>query len=113
MTPWTSAGSYSDILYHKAGGIAKVTINRPEKRNAFRPETVSQMIAAFSDARDDPKVGVVLLTGAGPDSRRQIRLLRGRATSRCGEARAMSAATACLGSMSSTFKGSSGRCLRS
>ena len=69
MTPtWTPAGSYSDILYAKAGGIAKVTINRPEKRNAFRPETVSQMIAAFSDARDDPRIGVVLLTGAGPHS---------------------------------------------
>src|SRR5471030_424259 len=67
MSPaWTSAGSYSDILYHKAGGIAKVTINRPEKRNAFRPETVAQMIEAFTDARNDPKIGVVLLTGAGP-----------------------------------------------
>ena len=67
MTPkWKTAGSYSDILYLKAGGIAKITINRPEKRNAFRPETVSQMIAAFGDARDDPRVGVVLLTGAGP-----------------------------------------------
>jgi naphthoate synthase len=63
---WKPAGSYSDILYHKAGGIAKITINRPEKRNAFRPETVSQMIAAFADARDDQEVGVVLLTGAGP-----------------------------------------------
>ncbi len=63
---WKAAGSYSDILYHKAGGIAKITINRPEKRNAFRPETVSQMIAAFGEARDDQEVGVVLLTGAGP-----------------------------------------------
>jgi naphthoate synthase len=65
---WKAAGTYSDILYHKAGGIAKITINRPEKRNAFRPETVGQMIAAFSDARDDQEVGVVLLTGAGPHS---------------------------------------------
>jgi naphthoate synthase len=65
-TPWKTAGTYTDILYHKAGGIAKVTINRPEKRNAFRPETISEMIAAFSDARDDPSIGVVLLTGAGP-----------------------------------------------
>ena len=63
---WKKAGTYGDILYHKAGGIAKITINRPERRNAFRPETVAQMIAAFSDARDDPSVGVVLLTGAGP-----------------------------------------------
>jgi len=63
---WRRAKTYSDILYHKADGVAKVTINRPEKRNAFRPETVAQMIEAFSDARDDPSIGVVLLTGAGP-----------------------------------------------
>ena len=63
---WKPSGTYSDILYHKAGGLARVTINRPEKRNAFRPETVSQMIAAFTDAREDPAIGVVLLTGAGP-----------------------------------------------
>lgn len=67
MTPeWKVAKTYSDILYHKANGIAKVTINRPAKRNAFRPETVAQMFDAFTDAREDPKVGVVLLTGAGP-----------------------------------------------
>jgi naphthoate synthase len=63
---WKSAGTFSDILYQKADGIAKVTINRPEKRNAFRPETVSQMIRAFEDARDDQRIGVILLTGAGP-----------------------------------------------
>src|SRR5277367_2367133 len=67
MTPkWKTAGSYSDILYQKADGIAKVTINRPQKRNAFRPETIKQMLEAFSDARDDQRIGVVLLTGAGP-----------------------------------------------
>ena len=63
---WQVAKTYTDILYHKAGGVAKVTINRPEKRNAFRPETVAQMIDAFGDAREDPAIGVVLLTGAGP-----------------------------------------------
>jgi naphthoate synthase len=63
---WKTAGVYSDILYQKADGIAKITINRPEKRNAFRPETVSQLIEAFTDARDDQRIGVVLLTGAGP-----------------------------------------------
>lgn len=63
---WTTARSYRDILYHKAEGIAKITINRPEKRNAFRPETVTELIEAFSDARDDTSIGVVLLTGAGP-----------------------------------------------
>jgi naphthoate synthase len=65
---WKTVKTYSDILYQKAGGIAKVTINRPEKRNAFRPETVSQMYDAFCDARDDTTIGVVLLTGAGPHS---------------------------------------------
>ena len=52
MTPeWKVAKTYTDILYHKAGGIAKVTINRPEKRNAFRPLTVAEMHDAFADAR--------------------------------------------------------------
>ena len=64
---WTRQGStFTDIRYEKADGIAKVTINRPEKRNAFRPETIMQMYEAFIDAREDPTVGVVLLTGAGP-----------------------------------------------
>jgi naphthoate synthase len=67
MTPkWKSAGIFSDIIYQKADGIAKITINRPQKRNAFRPETISQMIEAFGDARDDQRIGIVLLTGAGP-----------------------------------------------
>ncbi|MDE3084891.1 MAG: 1,4-dihydroxy-2-naphthoyl-CoA synthase [Verrucomicrobiota bacterium] len=65
---WEAVKTYSDILYHKADGIAKITINRPEKRNAFRPETVQQMFEAFSDAREDATIGVVLLTGAGPHS---------------------------------------------
>jgi len=63
---WKKVGDYEDILYHKSDGIAKVTINRPSKRNAFRPETVVEMIDAFTDAREDPAIGVVLLTGAGP-----------------------------------------------
>jgi naphthoate synthase len=65
-TKWKTAGTYSDILYQKADGIAKITINRPAKRNAFRPETVAQLIEAFGNARDDQRVGVILLTGAGP-----------------------------------------------
>ena len=63
---WKTAGSFGDILYEKVDGIAKITINRPEKRNAFRPQTVSEMYEAFLDAREDSSVGVVLLTGAGP-----------------------------------------------
>lgn len=62
---WKSAGEYTDIIYEKAEGIAKVTINRPHVRNAFRPLTVKEMIDAFDDARDDRDIGVVLLTGAG------------------------------------------------
>jgi len=63
---WEKKKNFTDIIYEKAEGIARVTINRPEKRNAFRPETISEMIDAFSDARDDVGIGVVLLTGAGP-----------------------------------------------
>jgi naphthoate synthase len=60
-----ASGSFSDVLYHKAEGIAKITINRPEVRNAFRPRTVFELSAAFADAAEDPAVGVVILTGAG------------------------------------------------
>ena len=63
---WKVAKDYSDILYHKIDGIAKITINRPHRRNAFTPETVSQLFDAFLDAREDSTIGVVLLTGAGP-----------------------------------------------
>ncbi|MEM9004236.1 MAG: 1,4-dihydroxy-2-naphthoyl-CoA synthase [Cyanobacteria bacterium P01_F01_bin.86] len=63
---WQVAKEYEDILYHKAEGIAKVTINRPHKRNAFRPKTVVELYDAFADAREDTTLGVVLLTGAGP-----------------------------------------------
>jgi naphthoate synthase len=62
---WQAAGSFSDILYHKAEGIAKITINRPEVRNAFRPLTVNEMSQALADAREDESIGVVILTGAG------------------------------------------------
>ncbi|MBC8350101.1 MAG: 1,4-dihydroxy-2-naphthoyl-CoA synthase [Verrucomicrobia bacterium] len=63
---WTKEKDYQDIVYEKIEGIAKVTINRPEKRNAFRPRTVAEMYEAFLDAREDSSIGVVLLTGAGP-----------------------------------------------
>jgi naphthoate synthase len=57
--------AFQDILYAKAEGIAKITINRPEVRNAFRPQTVQEMQRALLDAREDSDVGVVILTGAG------------------------------------------------
>lgn len=63
---WKIAKKYSDIIYEKAEGIAKISINRPEVRNAFRPETVLQMYEAFNDAREDSDIGVILLTGKGP-----------------------------------------------
>lgn len=63
---WQTAKTYEDILFDKADGIAKITINRPHKRNAFRPKTVFELYDAFCDVREDPEVGVVLLTGAGP-----------------------------------------------
>lgn len=65
---WKKVKDYQDIIYEKleGEGIARVTINRPEVRNAFRPETVKEMIDAFNDAREDQTVGVILLTGAGP-----------------------------------------------
>lgn len=63
---WQTVKSYDDILYFKANGIAKIVINRPHKRNAFRPKTVFELYDAFSNAREDTRIGVVLLTGAGP-----------------------------------------------
>ena len=63
---WKKAKEYQDIIYEKMDGIARVTINRPEVRNAFRPETVIEMYDAFADAREDQEIGVVLLTGSGP-----------------------------------------------
>jgi naphthoate synthase len=66
---WTAAGSYEDIRYELSGdGIAKVTICRPEVRNAFRPQTVMEMTDALVQAREDTTVGVVILTGEGRDA---------------------------------------------
>ena len=63
---WKPDGDYEDIRYETAEGMAKITICRPEVRNAFRPKTVRELIAAFDVARDDPEVGVIILTGQGP-----------------------------------------------
>ena len=63
---WIKAKEYKDIIYEKYEGIAKISINRPEVRNAFRPETVLEMFDAFNDAREDSTVGVILLTGNSP-----------------------------------------------
>ncbi len=65
---WQSRHSYSDIRYEFAEGIAKITIDRPQKRNAFRPETVKQLIDAFHRAQHDSEIGAIILTGEGPDA---------------------------------------------
>jgi naphthoate synthase len=68
LIQWESAGSFTDIIYEKAEGIAKITINRPEVRNAFRPLTVDEMSKALEDARFDPKTGVIIVTGQGKEA---------------------------------------------
>ena len=65
---WIAEQGYEDIRYEKIDGIAKITIDRPEVRNAFRPQTVKEMERAFADARDDAGIGVVILTGAGDEA---------------------------------------------
>jgi naphthoate synthase len=76
-TIWIAAGEYEDIRYEKSvksadadacTGIAKITINRPEVRNAFRPQTIVEISRALEDAREDTQVGVIVLTGEGPDA---------------------------------------------
>ena len=62
---WVKAADYDDIEYHVAEGIAKITINRPEVRNAFRPQTLFELANAFDRARDDDEIGVIILTGKG------------------------------------------------
>ena len=69
MTDWQEVKSYEDITYHKADGMARIAFNRPEIRNAFRPQTIDEMIESFRDAWADNHVGVVLLTGNGPSSK--------------------------------------------
>ena len=65
---WESRGEYGDIIFEVAEGIARITINRPERRNAFRPQTLFELADAFERARNDVAVGVIILTGAGPDA---------------------------------------------
>ena len=70
LTKWILWKSYEDILFHRSNdGIARIAINRPEKRNAFTPNTINELIDAFNNVRNDHNIGVVLLTGAGPDKK--------------------------------------------
>ena len=66
MINWKTAKEYEDITYKKCKGVARIAFNRPAVRNAFRPTTVSELIDAFHDAREDRDIGVVLLSGEGP-----------------------------------------------
>jgi len=67
MVEWIPVKTYEDILYDKSeAGIARIVINRPHKRNAFRPKTVVELYDAFTNAREDSRIGVILFTGAGP-----------------------------------------------
>jgi len=68
LIAWKPAGDYTDIRYETAEGIAKITINRPEVRNAFRPQTLFELSDAFNVARDDPEIGVIILTGEGDEA---------------------------------------------
>ena len=65
---WQPAGDYADILYERGHGLAKISINRPEVHNAFRPQTIAELRDAFTRARDDLEVGAVIFTGAGTEA---------------------------------------------
>lgn len=66
---WTTVKEYEDITYKKLNGVARVAFNRPDVRNAFRPKTLFEMFEAFSDAKEDNEIGVVLLSAEGPSSK--------------------------------------------
>ena len=68
LIKWKNAGSFDEIRYEKTQGIAKITITRPHRRNAFTPVTVKEMMKALDEARDDDKIGVIILTGEGKDA---------------------------------------------
>ncbi len=63
---WVEVKQYDDITYHKADGMARIAFNRPDVRNAFRPDTIKEMMEAFEDAWEDATIGVILMTGNGP-----------------------------------------------
>src|SRR5215216_7706522 len=65
---WETVGDFEDILYERTEGIARITINRPEVRNAFRPQTLAELREAFARARDDLEVAAIILTGAGDEA---------------------------------------------
>lgn len=66
---WTDVKEYQDITYRKSAGVARIAFNRPEVRNAFRPKTLFEMYEAFTDAKEDNNIGVVLLSAEGPSKK--------------------------------------------
>ncbi|NDD58138.1 MAG: 1,4-dihydroxy-2-naphthoyl-CoA synthase [Chlamydiae bacterium] len=68
LPQWQEIGSYTDILYHKMAGVAKITIHRPHVRNAFRPLTIDEISHALNEAREDQDIGIVILTGYGKEA---------------------------------------------
>ena len=66
---WKTAKEYEDITYKKFNGVARIAFNRPNVRNAFRPHTTNELFDAFLDAREDPEIGVVLLSSEGPSTK--------------------------------------------
>jgi naphthoate synthase len=84
VAPREGFDGWSDVRLETAEGIAKITIARPEVRNAFRPLTTAELITAFDMARDDPSVGVVVLTGEGPLAFSSARVLLRRGSGRPG-----------------------------
>src|SRR6266496_6005592 len=65
VVEWQKVRDYTDIIFEKAEGMGKITINRPEVRNAFRPETLTELIDAFNRCREDQEIGVIIFTGQG------------------------------------------------
>lgn len=95
---WHKAGELTDIVYEKCSdGIAKITINRPQVHNAFRPQTVMEMSRALNDARNDADVGVIILTGMGemPSAQAAIRRSAARAGTSATTARPASTSSTC------------------
>ena len=66
---WIVAEGFEDITYKKSNGVARIALNRPEVRNAFRPKTIAELYKAFYDAQEDPSIGVILLSGEGPSAK--------------------------------------------
>ena len=69
MIDWKIAKEFEDITYKKCDGVARIAFNRPNVRNAFRPNTTSELYQAFYDAQEDTSIGVVLLSGEGPSTK--------------------------------------------